>query len=628
MTVAEEKFDHRIEKLERYAQKHPNLYKLRLRLLVILGYSYIFLITFVLLALIILLVALLVYSRTVNAGMIKLIIFLAIPTFAIARSLWVTFPPPKGITLHRRQVPQLFTLIDRLTKTLKAPHFQRVLLTNDFNAAVAQIPRLGILGWQQNYLIIGLPLLYALSPDQFRAVLAHEFGHLSGNHSRFGGWIYRMRQTWQQLWQQLHESESASAIALFERFLNWYAPYFSAYSFVLARSNEYEADRCAAQVAGSRHAAEALINVEVKGAFVEESFWTEIYQQTSEQPDPPATPFQSLATALACEIDPTQEQQWLQTALEQKTDNTDTHPCLSERLQALGYSRNPPVPKSVQRTAAQEFLGTALTQLTQALEEEWHTAVQFQWRERYTHVQNQRKSLKQLEAKAKDTPLTIEEAWNRAQLTLEIDGEKAALPLLKVVLQQEKDHTLANYVLGQILIAREDVRGVKYLERAMAQEANLVLNGCELLYAFWQSQNDSAKAETYQRRAEKHYEMMLLAQQERAFAQGSDRFLAHALPSEEVAALRKQFARYPEIKEAYCVRKVVQYFPEKPFYVLGIVRQVPWYKLESESAPQEFIARLAAEIEFSEEMWITILNGSDRALQKAFKKMAVAPIYS
>ena len=42
-----------------------------------------------------------------------------------------------------------------------------------------QLPRLGIFGWYRNYLIIGMPLMKSLTCEQFKAVLAHEFGHLA-----------------------------------------------------------------------------------------------------------------------------------------------------------------------------------------------------------------------------------------------------------------------------------------------------------------------------------------------------------------------------------------------------------------------------------------------------------------
>jgi hypothetical protein len=38
-----------------------------------------------------------------------------------------------------------------------------------------QRPRLGVFGWQENYLMVGLPLLRGLSPDEVRAVNEVQF---------------------------------------------------------------------------------------------------------------------------------------------------------------------------------------------------------------------------------------------------------------------------------------------------------------------------------------------------------------------------------------------------------------------------------------------------------------------
>ena len=57
----------------------------------------------------------------------------------------------------------------------------------DFNAGVREVPRLGLLGWPRTYLEIGLPLSMAVAQEEIRAILAHEFAHLSARHGRSGG---------------------------------------------------------------------------------------------------------------------------------------------------------------------------------------------------------------------------------------------------------------------------------------------------------------------------------------------------------------------------------------------------------------------------------------------------------
>ena len=70
------------------------------------------------------------------------------------------------------------------------------IIDDEFNACIVQIPRFGLFGGARNYLVIGLPLMQTLTVEQFAAVLAHEYGHLSGAHGHFSAWIYRLRVTW------------------------------------------------------------------------------------------------------------------------------------------------------------------------------------------------------------------------------------------------------------------------------------------------------------------------------------------------------------------------------------------------------------------------------------------------
>ena len=146
--------------------------------------------------------------------------------WVVAGAMWVRLDVPKGQRIANSEAPELFALIDKLRRSLGAPRFHHVLITDDFNAAVVQIPRLGLLGLYRNTLLIGLPLMKALNRQQLAAVLAHEFGHLAGGHGRLGNWIYRLRFGWARLAQALQQRRSVGSFA-FVPFFKWYAPYFS-----------------------------------------------------------------------------------------------------------------------------------------------------------------------------------------------------------------------------------------------------------------------------------------------------------------------------------------------------------------------------------------------------------------
>ncbi len=164
-----------------------------------------------------------------------------------------------------------------------------VSVSAEFNACIVQTPSWGIFGNYRNHLEIGLPLAMVLTTDELKAVIAHEMGHLSQAHGKFGAWIYRQRVTWHAL-----ESKFSNPVGIFDQilgaFYGWYAPYFYAYSFVLARNHEYVADRAAANVTSAAAIGAALTKLELAGRFLSEVFWKRLYDQVERQPDPPYMP--------------------------------------------------------------------------------------------------------------------------------------------------------------------------------------------------------------------------------------------------------------------------------------------------------------------------------------------------
>lgn len=119
-------------------------------------------------------------------------------------------------------------------------------------------------------------------------------------------------------------------------------------------------------------------------------------------------------------------------------------------------------------------------------------------------------------------------------------------------------------------------------------------------------------------------EEISLAQQERSSISVGDRFESHDLSASAQAKLVEQLSRYPQVKEAYMVRKTLQYFPEKPFYVLGIIRRRGF--IESEEAEPNLLKKLMTELALPNQTWIICLN-KDRAMTKILQQTAGQAIY-
>ncbi|ELS33787.1 MULTISPECIES: M48 family metallopeptidase [Pseudanabaena] len=523
MTEAE--FNRLVKRLEVFARKDPKAYKNQVWLMAMLGYFYMFSAILFLIGGSVGIVWLGIHNANFIAhvftslrgaatfrGAIFLCFFILaticiffVVAIVMLKSLWINFPKPTGIELEREQFPSLFKVLDELRRAEKAPQLDHVILNREFNASVMQVPRLGILGWNENYLTIGLPLMQALSAEQFRAILAHEFGHLSNKHK-----IYLIRHTWLQIFRSVQNAHQnwlyslqgsiGQAVIIFDGllsnfyyFLTWYIPRFDAYSFVLARTYEYEADRCAVKHAGQRATAEALTNVYAKSSFATELFWQDIHQQAKHHSEPQGNPFISIGQALKNPI--LDQKYWLEQALEEETNNSDTHPCLSDRLRALGLpAKNAGiflVPLEI--SAAETLLGNSIRKLASQFNREWREIILPEWKEQFLHAKNLRACLAELEDLEKKYPLSPKDLWNRSRWLMELEGELAALPTLKALLVKEPDHAIANFIVGKHLIWQKDEKGVDHLKLAMKHDRELVPLGEQILSSFVLENQDNQK---------------------------------------------------------------------------------------------------------------------------------------
>ncbi|MDR2872166.1 MAG: M48 family metalloprotease [Xanthomonadaceae bacterium] len=287
-----------IQRLEIQAQRSPARYRFKLLLLALAGYAVIGL-------------ALLLSFGTLAAMLLYQIIarpetspFVAIPVIlllmsggAVVHAIWFRFEMPDGHLLQPEEAPDLWREVDRLRQKTQAPPLHGILITADFNAAAIYVPDGLWFKPHRHYLMLGLPLLQLLDHRQLAAVIAHEFGHFGTEDGRFASWIYRLRLSWYRLLDGLNRQGSVMGW-LFILFYRWYAPYFDAYSLVFARSNEYEADRVAAQITDAPTLAAALIRIKLATDCLDHGFLLELSSSAKQQLHPPAQLYRNLIDSL------------------------------------------------------------------------------------------------------------------------------------------------------------------------------------------------------------------------------------------------------------------------------------------------------------------------------------------
>jgi Zn-dependent protease with chaperone function len=427
--------------------------------------------------------------------------------------------PSVGIPLTRQQAPELFALIDTLCCQADAPPICQVLITEAFNAGVEQLPRLGVFGWHQRKLLIGLPLLKCLTVEQCKAVLAHELGHLSiGGHGKMSRRVYHQMLRWTGLADTMGDDPHGY---LFKHFLEWFISYFGACAFPLSRMSEYEADIISVRLVSHEAAVETLSVSNVIDRYLEEHYWPQVRRLANELPEP-VSPYRMMGRNLAAEVNAAWAMHWIAVDMAVKTGLTDTHPSLQDRLKALQATPRFVVAEVGQ--SAEGLLGSALDAVTERMDREWQDKNRAWWVEHYQRLQNNRRQFAELNARvASGAVLTVEEAYQRAQLTWSIGrNEDATLRQLLALYHRAKEHPLASFGLGAWLLNRafaedeydaED--GYALLEQAMRLDEGFTARCCEMLRDYCLEQGREETAQNWDDKLKARLQLEEAAKQER-----------------------------------------------------------------------------------------------------------------
>lgn len=598
----DERWQALVRRLEPQARARPAAYRRKVVLLAVLGYAFIATLLLVLLGLGVLVVVLALQGPGL---LLKFLIPIGALFVVVARSLYVKFTPPEGIRLKGSQAPELFRMIDEVREKIRGPRVHEVRVDGETNASVVQVPRAAGIFGSRNYLVLGLPYLNALSADELRAVVAHELGHLSHAHGRFGAFVYRVRETWFNLLQGL-EARRSLWTGLVRRFFHWYVPYFSAYTLPLARAHEFEADDAAAAAAGKEPAGVSLVKGMLAARWVHESYWPEVYKRALHEPAPPQTAFAPLVEEIAESRRGRHVEAWYRQLLEMETDPYDTHPSIAERLahlgldpqEVLGLARANGRPR-----AASTYLGANEPEVVAAVDAAWRDDVTQGWHEQHSEAQRERAELEGLEGRDE---LSAEDALRRAQLTEMFRGADEALARYRELVDTESDAP-ARYAVGRLLLEREDDEGLRWLDESMERDPEAVLPACQLAYVYLRDRDRDEEAERYRVRAEQQANVFEQAAGERSEVSIDDRLEPSGLPGDLLASLREKVAWHEDVAAAYLVRKRTDHLDDThPFYVLAVVPKsgfrTAWRESDEDAEPLE--ERIAREISLPGEFMV------------------------
>lgn len=541
-------FDQRsavIGRLAVVSRTNPRLYTARVVFWILLGYFLLFAIASLALSMGVGTVILLAKGKAL--GLIKIAWIPLVIAWMVIRALFVKIEPPAGRVVKREEAPAFFELVDEVRRSTGVGALTDIRFDAEFNAAVAEVPRAGgLFGWRR-HLVLGLPMVLVHGPDELRAILAHEFGHLSHRHGRIGAWAWRVRESWGRLDVSFSQMRGWIAGAM-RKLVHWYAQRIFTVTIVQSRDHELGADRMAAEITSRELFARSLAWNAVAGAILGRSFWSPYWSRADEQPEPAEAPYALLhrtrGDVLAAGMEDLYEAE-----LARPTALDDTHPSLGDRLAALGYPR--PTIGPAATSAAAALMPDLAAVLIGEFDAEWRREALPNWTERHRVAQE---ALTQL---APDAPLDqlADEQLRAHAISLSTLGKNdEALAAWSALRERDPHDAQAAFGLGCALLNRNDLLGLDHLRSASA-DWRFTSASCDAAYAALRERGLEREADEWIDRVEAHRERLVAAEAESLSLTPADRIAPPSLSAEVIETVMTRLRQEKWIRRAWIGKK-------------------------------------------------------------------------
>ena len=488
---------------------------------------------------------------------------LAIPALAVCavllRALRAPLPEPEGIPLDRSEAPEFYALLDRFRIRFDIRQPLRVRVTGEMNAAIVARPGALILQ-------VGLPLLVSVTPKQWAAVVAHEFGHLRMQRRGPGAWSAHLRAWWHRVLERIDHDRSAVGRSLAWLMKTADHRYLSD-ALRLSRAEEFEADAWAARSIGAESLAGALFAVAIKDRFLQDDYWRKVHAQADHRHEPVILPFRQMASALKAGFDPAEATAAYSDDIDEaeaRDETTLTHPTVAARCAKLAVAPRHPAGQAA--PAAEVYLQPVLHRLALELDQGWWAANGGEWSARHREVQRAHRRIARLEQQA--ARLGSAERLELAVLVERYGGERDPLEFYLALVAAEPVAAEALLATGRLLVERGEREGIGYLLRASINDSEIGLAATAHILAFAQGHEIDWLAQRAIWRAARLLSLGQAVRREAAEDPAGGAWQAPNLDALMLRRLGRELSAYPQVRRAYLVRRISAQAPQWRAHVL------------------------------------------------------------
>ena len=626
-----------VRKYEREARENPSRFHRRLSRHLLLGYVCT------------VSVLLLLIAASIGCGVMtyfypSLVTFVAtafalVITWNLLSAVFAKVAPLEGTRLEPQLYPQLFAEMNELREAMDIPEIEEVILTADLNACAGEHRSRIWFGKKHRYVGIGLPLLEALSADEFRTILAHEIAHLARGHGRLLATFWHLRT----VWSTFHSDGNATF------WWRWFAKYFGsrfeAMNAVVSHEFEFEADRIAHAVTDSRSIIASRLKMELLGRFADQQQSQWFNAQVLASAKVPTNVVSTYCQRLQRNLDRSESENLLLRILAEETSIYLTHPSCRDRIAVAGFPSDRPLVEMVEtamgylqplpsdnaQIASFYYLGTHRDALLKQADENSASNLKGMWEYRTEFIRDSKTNLQQTAERIKkasesDKKPVESDLVSRAHVVSDIFPRESARQAWEDVLEHYPENASALYYTGYDAYQYEyDLATAEdRLARAIEADPRLEFDVSSFMVAICREQEKPEEAEQWHQHGFGAYDALQDSADERATVTLKDKLIPATLTDDQVQTIKSQIETIKNrkhIKRVWVACKKLQFYPEKPLFVLAVETNVSMFRFCTVEFFNLIGDEFANSINFGEQYFVVVIQGENRKFKKKIKKL-------
>ena len=424
--------------MERFANRHQDLYLIIAALAVLAGYAYLAL--FPIFAIGTFQAGVQLAQAPAGSGTWPMVagyaLVSAVLLFISLRIARMDYPEVKGLPIERRYAPELFSVIEETQQYYKYPSFSDIVLSDRHEMQIRETPILGLPFWTHKSLIIGLPYLQLLSPKHFRCELARLLARQTRHGSRTTSQMYRAHNIWLQYHEAFDRRHRLGDFPL-RWFAKFYTPLLGLVVLPALRLNELAADNAAQAHINEQDLLETIKQQFINELFIKTQYWPKIRKMALHNPHQalePSSKLEGVAQAALAKID---RRQWLEMGYAYLHSPEDLKPDLRQRLDNLGQ-RNLDEPPLVKASAAGLYLRHNKAELCRSIDALWRSSTVPKWINDRKDRRHNVEAIVQLSKKSYRQRLGFKEMLEYAHLAKALQGDSYYRSFRKLIKRNVK----------------------------------------------------------------------------------------------------------------------------------------------------------------------------------------------